>query len=639
MKRRDFLQVAGGVLTGAALSGPSVAAPAKRPNIVWISCEDISPHLGCYGDAEARTPNLDRLASAGGRYTNAFSVSGVCAPSRSGIITGMYPGSLGTCHMRCGNPPPAHVKCFPEYLRNAGYYCTNRRKTDYNFPVPAAAWDECGNKAHYRNRPNKDQPFFAVFNFTLTHESKTGEIRPMSPEHKRVLLPDKRHSPAAADLPPYYPDTEIIRKHWAYYYDLVTLMDWEAGRILDGLKQDGLADDTIVFFFSDHGVGFPRAKRWLYDSGMHVPLIVRWPGNIEPGSVTDRLVSFADFAPTVLSLAGVPVPEHMQGGAFLGDAATPARDYVYAGRDRMDERYDIIRAVRDKRFKYIRNYEPGRPYAQFLEYCEGWAVMRDMRRVQAAGELKGPETLFFRETKPLEELYDVAADPHEIGNLAESPEHQAVLARMRKAIDDWMRDIKDLGLVPEMELDDWLPSRGTRAPRGPASPYEPIPGEAPSVFGRDANAWIDDLNGSDPYARLRAIAALGLADSKVSPVLVKALDDSESAVAYWAATGLANTGAAVSEIKVALTKMLGHASVAARLSAARTLQRLGGDAAALDVVLAAMKDGNSHARLFAVQILEETGADQDAVRAALEKALEDDVKYIVRVAEHALGNV
>ncbi len=365
--RRRFIGTA-----AVALAAPPFLARGqgkKPPNILWVTCEDTSPDLGCYGDAYAVTPNLDKLAAQGARYTHCFTHAPVCAPSRSGIITGMYPTTIGTHHMRCHGVPQPFVRCFTEYLRAAGYYCTNNSKTDYNFPPPITAWDECSKEAHWRNRPDKGQPFFAVFNIGSTHESQCWPI-------------DGKldHDPAKAVLPPYYPDTPVVRRNWARYYDQVTKMDAQVARILKELEDDGLAENTVVFFYGDHGRGLTRAKRWVYDSGIRVPLLIRWPGVIKPATVTDRLVAFVDFGPTVLSIAGIKPPEHMQGRPFLGEHDTPPRDYVFAHRDRMDETYDIIRAVRDKRFKYIRNFEPHKPYAQRINYMEKMPILQEMRR-------------------------------------------------------------------------------------------------------------------------------------------------------------------------------------------------------------------------------------------------------------------
>ncbi|MBN1492497.1 MAG: sulfatase-like hydrolase/transferase, partial [Phycisphaerae bacterium] len=445
------------ITVALCLAAPATAAetaPADaRLNILWITTEDISPDLGCYGERYARTPNLDRFAAEGVRFERAFSIAGVCAPSRSAIITGMYPTTISTHHMRSKAVPPPYVRCFPEYLRADGYYCTNNVKTDYNFDAPLTAWDESSRKAHWRNRPD-GMPFFAVFNIVTTHESRIRATDEEFAKLTRRVPPDARHDPAKAPLPPYYPDTPVVRQDWARYSDLITAMDLEVADLLKQLDDDGLADNTIVFFYGDHGRGLPRAKRWLYDSGIRVPLLVRWPGVLQPGSVREDLVSFVDFAPTVLALAGVAAPAHMQGQVFLGPKRAPDREYIYAARDRMDETYDIIRCVRDRRYRYIRNLKPGRPYAQYIDYMEQMPTMREMRRLNKAGTLTGPQKLFFLPEKPEEELYDLDRDPHEIKNLAGSPEHVDVLKRMREAMQTWMKETNDLGLVSEDELNE-----------------------------------------------------------------------------------------------------------------------------------------------------------------------------------------
>jgi len=472
INRRQFLHCSCGSVAAMILSQvPLRAAEAskvKLPNILWVSCEDTGPELGCYGDKYAVTPNIDKLAAEGVRYTNVYTNAGVCAPSRSGIITGMYPTTIGTHHMRCKGVPPAEVKCFSEYLRKADYYCTNNVKTDYQFDPPMTAWDESSKKAHWRNR-GKNQPFFAVFNYTISHES---QIRNRSEEMlKRLasLKPDEKHDPAkirSGDLPPYYPDTPIVRQDWAQYYDIITLMDKQVGDILKQLEEDGLAEDTMVWFWGDHGRGLPRAKRWIYDSGIHVPLIIRVPAKwrkyvmpdkpdaLKPGSVNDELIAFIDFAPTMLSLTGVKIPEHIQGQAFLGGQKAAPREYIFAARDRMDEAYDIIRAVRDKRYKYIRNYMPHLTRGQDIEYMNQMPTMQEMRRFNAEGKLKGPQTQYFEPTKPVEELYDTRNDPHEVKNLASDPKYKDVLERMRKVHQEWMEESCDVGLIPEPEFDE-----------------------------------------------------------------------------------------------------------------------------------------------------------------------------------------
>ena len=410
-------------LTGTFVASANDKPHFARPNILWISVEDISPDLGCYGDKNAVTPTIDRLAAEGVRFTRCFTHAGVCAPSRSGLITGCYPPSIGTHHMRCQGVPPDDVKCFPEYLRQAGYYCTNNVKTDYQFDVPATAWDESSNKADWRGR-DQGQPFFSVINFITTHESQIRDPSKLTQTLVAALKPEQRHDPAKMIVPPFYPDTPVVRRDIANYYDNITAVDGQVAAVLKRLEENGLAEDTIVWFWGDHGRGMPRYKRWLYDTGLHVPLIVhvpeKWrkhvrPDNadaLKPGSTIDDLTAFVDFAPTVLSLAGLPKKEHFQGQAFFGPhRAVKPREHVYGHRDRMDETYDLIRTVRDKRFRYVRNFMPWQPYSQDIAYMNEMPTMQEWRRLHAEGKLTGPAADWFRKEKPVEELYDTEADP------------------------------------------------------------------------------------------------------------------------------------------------------------------------------------------------------------------------------------
>jgi len=430
----------------ACVGGAIAATPTPRPNIVWIVGEDMGPELGCYGDKYARTPALDKLAREGVRFTRAFTHAPVCAPSRSGLISGRYPTSIGTHHMRSKllNPPPL----FTEFLRKAGYFVAWPGKTDFNFDVPTNAFDST--KPWLQSIPK--QPFFAYHNIGLSHES---QIRAPAPQFKKniaALSESDRHDAANAPIPPYHPDAPEVRRDVANYYDLCTAVDYEVARVLRRLEEAGVATNTIVFFFGDHGRGLPRSKRWCYDSGTRVPLIVRWPGQMEAGTVREDLVSFIDFAPTVLSLAGVEVPKEMDGQTFLGAKQAAPRKYVYAARDRMDETYDRIRAVRDERFRYVRNFEPTLPYAQRVSYMEEMPTMQVWRKWNEEGKLNAAQKLFFAPTKPAEELYDTAADPHEVVNLAGKPEHQIKLQELRAELERWMKDTGDLGSVPETEL-------------------------------------------------------------------------------------------------------------------------------------------------------------------------------------------
>lgn len=458
--------------SSSALPPEAGHSQLERPNILWVTAEDMGPRLGAYGDTLARTPNIDALALRGTRYTRAFTTAGVCSPSRAAIITGMHQVSIGAHHMRTlsGAPfapppapysvvPPHYVKTFTEYLRAAGYYATNNVKEDYQFETPVTAWDESSNSAHWRGRPDPDQPFFAVFNFTTTHESR---IWPDPQAAFRAMgLPDAFAPPApgplvtnpeAVTVPPYYPDTPVVRRDIARLYDNIATMDAQVGEILTQLEEDGLADNTVVFFWSDHGDGLPRHKRWVYDSGLHVPLIVQTPG--QAAAVDNQLVSFLDLAPTVLSLAGVEPPAHMQGRALHGmyAGAKPPHKYVFAARDRFDEQYDMVRAIRDTRYKYIRNYRPEKPYVLWMAYANVMPTMQELFRLHADGALNPVQQLWMRDRRPQHELYDTEEDPYEINNLAYDHAHRERLAAMQEELDAWMSRAGDMGLVSELAM-------------------------------------------------------------------------------------------------------------------------------------------------------------------------------------------
>ncbi len=425
----------------------------KTLNIVWITCEDMSPHLESYGDSTVKTPNITRLANEGVRYSHVYSISGVCAPSRSALITGMYPTSIGTNNMRTlqnssSEVPyysavlPPHVKAHSEYLRAAGYYCTNNVKTDYQFETPISAWDDCSNNAHWRNGP-KDKPFFSIFNFTITHESQI-----WSRNHEPLLI-----DPAKVKIPPIYPDTKIVRNDIARNYSNIVRMDEMVGKLLKELEEDGLLDKTIIFFYSDHGSGLPFYKRELYDRGLRVPLIVRYPDKAMAGTWNDELVSFVDFAPTLLSIAGVQVPKHIQGQAFLGDQKSKkTRDFIFAARDRMDSEYDMVRAVKDKRFKYIRNYQPDKPVMQNIKYRMSVPMMSELHQLEKEGKLNEIQKIWFKKSKPVEELYDTEVDPFELKNLINDSRFTKELQALRSAHQEWERETRDVGFLPEKEL-------------------------------------------------------------------------------------------------------------------------------------------------------------------------------------------
>lgn len=453
---------------GTKVSKETIATEIKSPpNIVWIVTEDISPTLSFYGDKTAKTPNLDALAKESMVYDNAFAVVGVCGPSRSSIITGMYPTSIGTMHMRTGKDIhswgkrtynttsnktdtqgqpiieysaviPEYVKCYTEYLRINGYFCTNNQKTDYQFAAPVTAWDENNKKAHWRNRP-KNKPFFSVFNIGTTHESQLW---------KKDKLP-LTVNPKDVKVPPYLPDTEATRNTIARHYSNIELMDAEVGEFIQQLKDDGLYDNTIIFFYSDHGGPLPRQKREIYDSGLKVPFMIKGIDG-EKGR-TDRMISFVDLAPTMLSLAEIEPPKYMEGKAFLGKFEAKPRDYIIGTSDRFDEFTDRIRAVRTKRYLYLKNDFPELPKYKDVSYRKNIPMMLPFLEMKDNYQLSETERLWF-ETKTTEELYDCKKDPHNVHNLANDPEYQTILAEMRVKLINHKLNRKDFGLTPESTL-------------------------------------------------------------------------------------------------------------------------------------------------------------------------------------------
>lgn len=448
--RCGFLAVVAVVLL-SPVTGPA----AERPNIILIGSEDISPNLGCYGDPDAITPNLDRFAAQGVRFDRAFTHCPVCAPTRSGMITGMYPTTIGTHHMRSKllKPPVTYV----ELLRKAGYFVAwpkKNGKTDFNFNLPKNWADTTADWTTDPGVLPKDKPWFAYVNFTVTHESQARAPAEQYEQNTRRLTPAQRRDRSAVKLPPYYPDTPAVRECVSKYHENITALDYLVGDVLKTVDQQGWTDNTLVIFFGDHGWGLSRGKRWCYDSGTRVPLLARWPGKIQPGSVRDDLVCFLDLAPTFLALAGAPVPDVWPGRVILGEKTQPAPPYVFSTRDRMDETYDRIRSVRGPRFRYIRNFHSELPYAQYINYMDEMPIMKDWRRLAFSGKLNPVQMQFFARTKPKEELYDLETDPYEIRNLAADPAQAARLKEMGKALDEWILATGDLGAIPEQELID-----------------------------------------------------------------------------------------------------------------------------------------------------------------------------------------
>ena len=441
----NFLSSLGLLPSHASTPTKNGNTQADRPNVVFIGAEDLSPDLGCYGNKLVQTQRLDQLAAQGARFERFFTHAPVCAPSRSGLITGQYPTKIGSHHMRSRllKPPPT----FTSLLIQAGYEVHWPGKTDFNFEVPNGAFSST---KPWHTKPAPKQPFFAYINFQVTHES---QIRCSLDAKKRNLARVPKTAlvqPHQVTVPPYYPDVPAVREDIANYLNNISALDIQVGEILDWIDREQIANNTVVVFWGDHGWGMPRGKRWLYDSGLHAPLIVRWPGKIAPGTVREDLVAELDLSATFLALANAPIPKDFDGQPFL-PKATKKRDFVFAARDRMDASYDRSRAVRDTRYKYIRNYHPERPWTQPLPYMDEMPTMKALRRLDAENQLVGPQKLWLAKTKPKEELYDTLTDPHEIQNLALDPLQATNLHRLQKAMDQWLAQ-GDWGALSEAKL-------------------------------------------------------------------------------------------------------------------------------------------------------------------------------------------
>lgn len=584
------------------------AQQKDKPNILWIVSEDNSPFLGCYGDTFATTPNLDKFAKQGILYKNAFATAPVCAPSRNTLITGMYPPSMGTEHMRSTYPVPDYVKFFPRYFREAGYYTTNNSKKDYNTTDQLEAWDESSGKATYKNR-KPGQPFFAVFNLNVSHESGI---------HTALPTEKLKHDPEKVKLPPYHPATPEMKHDWAQYYDKLEEMDRQAGALLKELEAEGLAENTIVFYYSDNGGILGRSKRFVYESGLRVPLIIRFPEKYSglapntPGSVTDRIVTFNDFAPSVLSLAGLEIPAHMQGKAFLGSKEVKERAYAYGFRGRMDERTDLSRTVRDKKFRYIRNYLPHKIYAQYLEYLWKAPSMPSWEAEFKAGRLNEDQKKFFQE-KPAEELFDIENDPHNIHNLAADPKYKDILLKLRKANHDWLIESQDVGFIPEALLSK-------------------ISETAP----------LRDYSKSGKYELNKVIETAEIASSRDKSHLkeiIMRLSDKDAVVRYWAVIGTIVLKDDAIAAKIKLQPLLNDPEVAVRIAAAEALLAFGETDAPVQTLSEALKSENQMARVQALNVLETIGAKAQPAFENVKSLLKGDPKdsdYDVRAAKKIL---
>jgi arylsulfatase A-like enzyme len=566
MTRRNFLSIASGTMAAGIASSTCAADAESRPNILWLVSEDNNPYIGAYGDRLAHTPVIDRLARRGVLYRHAYANAPVCAVSRFGILTGVLAESCAPAnHMRARARASGLLRGYPEYLKAAGYYCTNNSKTDYNCDIdPQKIWNESSTTAHWRNRPSGAR-FMSVFNYMTTHESMI-----FKPTAGRVKPEDVR-------VPAYLPDIAEIRSAIASYYNLMEKMDRQLGERLAELEADGLADDTIVFYYSDHGGVQPRSKHHCYDEGLHAPLIISLPEKyahwapVPMGSEVDSPVTFVDLAPTILALAGIPKPLEMVGSRLLGPKRDPDSAYAFGARNRMGERYDFVRTVTDGHHRYIRNYTPNRPWAQHQSYVWLHKGYQEWERLYLAGKLNPVQARFFG-TKPYEELYDVDHDPDQVTNLVQQPDQQPRLERLRAALDQHLLSINDNGFIPEGS-----PLEGYDASRAPgAYPLDRIMPIASAAARRDVGALaafkkgLVDSNEVVRYWSAQGLLMLGQhAESARAALHRSAREDLSPHVRVVAAEALAGLGER--EAVRWLADMLDHAIYTVRLQAINSL--------------------------------------------------------------------
>jgi arylsulfatase A-like enzyme len=541
---------------------------ADRPNVVWITSEDNSCYLGCYGDKQAVTPNLDRLASEGMRYRNAFANAPVCSTARSTLITGMHATSLGVHNHRSRVRIPDQFLLYPEVLRAAGYYCTNQSKEDYNIQGRNRIWDESSRKAHYRNRA-QGQPFFAVFNFTTSHESQVAA---------KPGKTDFRIAPDQFDLPPYHPDTDVIRRDWSNYYDQMTLMDQQVGQVLKELDDSGVADNTIVFYYSDHGGALPGGKRSIRDVGTRVPMIVRFPEKwrhlapVAAGQWVEQPVSFVDLPATLLSLCDIEIPAHYEGVPFLGTGAAKPQPFVYLFRGRMDERYDTVRAIRTATHRYVKNYSPHRPVGQHYTYAfKVQPSMRSWFEEFRTGRCNEAQAKYWL-PKSGEEFYDIESDPYELNDLA-AGESGETITKLRSQLRDRIISLRDTGFIPE--------------------------GMYPTLAGE---ATIYDYAQSDAYPIERIVDLADKATSR-NPMHLNALtivaNDPHPVIRYWSATGFLVLRQAASPAKSEIIRLLEDKSMDVRVVAAEAIAHLGEVDKAMETLSHVLRHGNAHEILAA----------------------------------------
>ncbi len=560
-------------------------AQPHKPNILWLVSEDNSPFLGCYGDTLALTPNLDRLASRGVIYTAAYANAPVCSAARSTLINGMYGTRLGVYHHRSYHPIPEDIKPYPLYFREAGYYCTNNAKEDYNLVDDHNCWNESSRNAHYNNR-RPGQPFFAIFNFSESHESRTFPASVTEHRQSGKYPPTSRLSADEINLPPYHPDLPEIRQEWADYYDAVTYMDEKVGERLKELEESGLADSTIVIYYSDHGGALARGKRSVKESGTRVPLIIYFPemykhlAPAKAGQKVNRLVSFVDLPATMLSIMGEEIPAHMDGEPFLGKQQAKPRDHVFLYRGRMDSRYDFVRAVRKDKYRYIRNYTPYRPYGQPYVYADNSRITPLWRNYWEKGECNDIQSIYWK-LKTGEELYDLEMDPYEVHNLTGLNQYDDLLKNMREICDREIFENRDVGFIPE-------------------SMY--------SLFAGDSTIY--DYAQSELYnlEEIKYMADKAIEkDQSNLEFFIEGMDSSDPLIRYWAALGAVILRDKAMGAREKLVDLVVDKYPEVRIAAAEALSYMGEQMLAVDVLKNELKfddEKDKYIYVYAANVLE-----------------------------------
>lgn len=572
----------------------------KPPNIIWLVAEDISPSLGCYGDTLATTPNIDRLANSGVVYNKAYATAPICAPSRSCLVTGLYATSMGSQHLRCEITLPKLLQTLPEQLQKEGYFTSNRNKTDYNFD-PQNLWEHwSGSLAPWRNR-KKDQPFFSFINVGPSHEGSVNRLDSYQ-RHTKDLPENQFTDPNAITVPPYYPDTEATREVWAHYYDILKVLDGTVGQVLDSLEADGLFDETIIFFFGDHGFGMPRYKRWLYNTGLNVPLVIHVPkqyeayAQVQQGTVNDNLISFVDFVPTVLNLSGASLPEYLEGRPFLGPQLPSPRRAIYGARDRADDMFEMSRAIVTDQYIYIKHFMPHLPYIQtgyiYSDVKESFKALRQARKKG----INDAEQEKMWNPKPREELYDLKADPKEINNLAYVTRYQTIKEDLKSKLFSWMIDHKDTGLLPEAEYMH-------RA--GDSSAYE---------YARSLSFKADQI-----------LAVADLVGSNKINQLINHTEAEDSGIRFWATVGLCNLPTQSTNTLTRLNQLLKDPSPSVQIQAAETICRFQENEEAVQVLGKWVRDDRPWVALQAARSIQLIGENARPLIPILYQVLEKNL--------------